>query len=71
MLPTYNQNVTRSWYYYRSNTTKQINKRYTPSENFENRVTIEHLCDSHISKTRDYVITDVIFSKAQVRGLLS
>jgi len=48
---------------------KQINKTYIASENFENRVTIES--ESHVSKTRDYVITDVIFSKAQVCGLLS
>jgi len=47
-----------------------INKTYIPIQNFENRVTIEDLCESHISKTCDYVITDVIFSKAQVCSLL-
>jgi len=35
----------------------EINKTYIPSENFENRVTIEHLCELHISKTCDCVIT--------------
>jgi len=39
--------------YYETN----INKTYIPSENFENRVTIEHLCELHISKTCEYVIT--------------
>jgi len=34
---------------------EKINKTYIPSENFENRVTIEHLCESHISKTCDYI----------------
>jgi len=48
---------------HRQNTTKQINKTYIPSENFENRVTIKHLCESHISKTCDYVITDAIYSR--------